>query len=103
MLGSLGNSFPGPGPAPSVPESSSVSMSVIRPAPSSISLAEASRRVGFQLQTPDPASLPAGFDKTPQVQVIPANEYRYTFDKSKAAAYYRAQNRPEVNLPDKFD
>src|SRR5207302_1523511 len=43
------------------------------------------------------------FDQAPQVQVIPANEFRYTFDKSKASAYYRSQNRPQVNLPDKLD
>jgi hypothetical protein len=76
---------------------------LLLPQPSAVSLAEASRQVGFALQTPDPATLPAGVDKTPQVQVIPANEVRFTFDKAKASGYYRSTGRAEVSLPDKFD
>jgi len=73
------------------------------PQPRTVDLAEASRLVGFALQTPDPAALPTGLDKTPQVQVIAANEIRFTFDKAKASGYYRSTGHPEVNLPDKFD
>jgi hypothetical protein len=69
----------------------------------SVSLAEASQSIGFPLQTPDPASLPAGLDKTPQVRVMPASQVRFTFDKAKARAYYQSTGHPEVNLPDKFD
>ena len=36
-----------------------------------VSIAEASQTVSFPVQTPDPASLPPGFDKTPTVHVIP--------------------------------
>ncbi len=69
----------------------------------SVSLAEAQRQLGFPLQTPDPKALPAGLDPTPQVQVIPANEIRFTFDKAQASSYYRSSGHPEVTLPDRFD
>jgi hypothetical protein len=66
-------------------------------------LTDAAAKVGFPLKTPDSAALPAGMNTTPQVQVIPANEIRFTFDKTKAAEYYRANGHPEVTLPDRFD
>ncbi|MCA1644345.1 MAG: hypothetical protein LC797_02365 [Chloroflexi bacterium] len=66
------------------------------------SLAEASQAVGFKLQTPDPATLPAGLG-APRVQVMPAGQVRFTFDKSKASAYFTSTGHPEVTLPDKFD
>ena len=67
------------------------------------SVAEASQRVGFALKTPDPTSLPAGLSPTPRIQVIPADEIRFTFDAAKARAYFQATGHPEVNLPDRFD
>jgi hypothetical protein len=67
------------------------------------SVAEASQQVGFALKTPDPALLPAGVDRTPHIQVIPADEIRFTFDKTKAHAYFQSTGHPEVSLPDKFD
>jgi hypothetical protein len=68
-----------------------------------LSLSEASQAVGFSLQTPDPTTLPAGVDKTPHIQVMPASQIRFTFDKNKARAYYQSTGHPEVTLPDKFD
>jgi hypothetical protein len=69
-----------------------------------VSLAEAAQTVGFSLQTPDPALLrPLGIDQPPTVQVVPANQVRFTFDKAKAGAYFKSTGHPEVNLPDKFD
>jgi hypothetical protein len=68
-----------------------------------VTLAEASQAVGFKLETPDPATLPAGLDKTPRVQVMPSSQIRFTFDKTKAAAYFKSTGHPEVTVPDKFD
>jgi hypothetical protein len=67
------------------------------------SVAEASRRVGFPVQQPDPAALPAGLAPTPKVQVWPSNQFRFTFDREKAQAYYRTTGHPEVSLPARFD
>ena len=67
------------------------------------SVAEASQRVGFALKMPDPASLPAGLSPTPRIQVIPADEIRFTFDAARARAYFQATGHPEVSLPDRFD
>jgi hypothetical protein len=71
--------------------------------PALVSVAEASQAIGFKLETPDPAMLPAGLDKTPQVRVTPASQVRFTFDKTKASAYFKSTGHPEVTLPDKFD
>ena len=60
----------------------------------SASLAEAGQSVGFTLQTPDPATLPAGLDKAPQVRVMPASQVRFTFDKTKASAYFQSTDTP---------
>jgi hypothetical protein len=68
-----------------------------------VTLAEAAQQIGFAIQVPDPATLPAGMDKTPRVQVMEAQQIRFTFDKAKASAFYRSINHPEVTLPDKFD
>lgn len=66
-------------------------------------MAEASQRVGFPLQQPDPAALPAGLNPTPIVQVAPATEYRLTFDRAKAAEYFKSTGHPELSLPEKFN
>jgi hypothetical protein len=68
-----------------------------------VSLAEAGQVVGFTLKTPDPATLPAGFDTTPRVRVMPAYQMRFTFDRNKARAYFQSTGHPEINLPEKFD
>jgi hypothetical protein len=69
-----------------------------------VTLAEASQTVAFGLQTPDPAVLKKlGLDQPPTVQVVPANQVRFTFDKAKASAYFKSTGHPEVSLPDKFD
>jgi hypothetical protein len=67
------------------------------------SVAEASQRVGFALKTPDPTKLPAGMSPTPRIQVLPADEVRFTFDAAKARAYFQATGHPEVSLPDRFE
>jgi hypothetical protein len=69
----------------------------------SASLAEAGQSVGFTLLTPDPATLPAGLDTAPQIHVMAASQIRFTFDKTKASAYFKSTGHPEVSLPDKFD
>jgi hypothetical protein len=67
-------------------------------------LAEAAQQIGFPIQVPDPRTLPAGMDPTPRVEVMPAQQIRFTFDKAKAAEYFlRTRRTPEVSLPDKFD
>jgi hypothetical protein len=68
-----------------------------------VTTAEAAHTVGFELLTPDPATLPPGLSKTPTVKVSPASQMRFTFDKAKAQAYYRATGHPDVSVPDKFD
>ncbi len=65
-------------------------------------LAEASQAIGFKLETPDPALLPTGMDKTPRVQVMPSSQIRFTFDKTKASNYLKSTGH-EVTVPDKFD
>ncbi len=65
-------------------------------------LAEASQAIGFKLETPDPALLPTGMDKTPRVQVMPGSQIRFTFDKTKASNYLKSTGH-EVTVPDKFD
>ena len=67
------------------------------------SLAAAGQSIGFALQTPDPALLPAGMDRTPQVRVTPASQVRFTFDQAKARAYFQSIGHPEVSVPDKFN
>src|SRR5436305_1835619 len=68
------------------------------------SLAEASQRVGFALKAPDPSTLPADLTAgPPRIQVIPAGEVRFTFDKAKAQAYFQSTGHPEVSLPDRFN
>jgi hypothetical protein len=68
-----------------------------------VSLAEAAQAVGFAIQTPDPATLPAGVDKSPVVRVMPGSQLRFTFDRNKARSYFQSSGHPEVSLPDKFD
>ncbi|HEY3061106.1 MAG TPA: hypothetical protein VGL99_19245 [Chloroflexota bacterium] len=90
-------------------KSGSTTVSTARPgvlrsdAPKQVSLAEAAQQVGFAIQTPDPATLPAGMDRTPRVEVMPAQQYSFTFDKTKAAEYFRSNGRVNVTVPDKFD
>jgi hypothetical protein len=67
------------------------------------SLEEASRAVGFNLQTPDPRVLPAGLDKTPSVQIMPSTQVRFTFNAARARAYFQSTGHPEVSVPEKFD
>jgi len=68
-----------------------------------VTLAEASQAVGFAMQTPDPAALPAGFDKAPEVRVMPGSQVRFTFDKARAQSYFQSTGHADVNVPDKYD
>lgn len=71
---------------------------------SGVTPAEAAQTVGLaKLLTPDPAILPAGVDKTPNIRVMPGQEMKFTFDKKKAEAYFQSTGHANVNLPDKFD
>jgi anti-sigma factor RsiW len=65
-------------------------------------LADASRRVGFDLKQPDSSVIPAGLNRTPTIRVSPAHEERFTFDRAKARAYFDRTGHPEVNLPEKY-
>jgi hypothetical protein len=68
----------------------------------SVSLAEASQRVGFKVTEPDMEALPPGVNKTPTIQLMPGTTIRFTFDRAKALAYYQSQGK-NVNIPAKFD
>ncbi len=68
-----------------------------------VSLADASKTVGFTLLTPDPSTLPATAGKTPTIRVSSGSQFRFTFDKNKARDYFQSTGHPDVNLPDKFD
>jgi hypothetical protein len=68
-----------------------------------VTLAEASQSVGFRIETPDKATLPAGLDTTPKVQVMPASQMRFTVEQAKARNYLQSTGHPEVVVPDKFD
>jgi anti-sigma factor RsiW len=94
-LGNLGTVQTPNGPRP---------IAAVKPEqPRTVTLAEASRTVGFSLETPDPATLPAGIDRTPRIEVTNASQVRFTVDTNKARAYYQSTGHPEVQLPDKFD
>jgi hypothetical protein len=81
--------------------------SVVRAAesqPKAATLAEAADTVGAaNFLLPDPARLPAGVSRTPQVRIVPGSQIHFTFEKKKAQAYYQSSGHPEVSLPDKFD
>ena len=66
------------------------------------SVEEASQRVGFAVAQPDPAALPAGVSRTPRINVASAAQMRFTFDRDKAAAYFRDLGRADLRLPDKL-
>jgi hypothetical protein len=65
-------------------------------------IGEASQRAGFSVRLPDPATIPAGLDKSPRIKFTPASEFRFTFDRDKARAYLQANGRPDVANADKF-
>lgn len=67
-----------------------------------ITLAEAAQTITPFL-TPDPATLPAGIPATPAVHMMPQTQVQFTFNKAKAAAYFKSTGHPEVSLPDKYD
>lgn len=66
-------------------------------------VAEASRRVGFDVKQPSTSTLPAGLSKQPRVLVTPAQEIRFTFDRARAQAYYAQQGKAGLSLPERFD
>ena len=66
------------------------------------SAAEASQRVGFPVKQPDPAALPAGMGTTATVQVWSGSQFRFTLDRAKALAHFRATGHPEVEVPERF-
>ena len=66
------------------------------------SVEEATRRVGFAIAQPDPATLPVGVSRTPKITAAPAGQIRFTFDRDKAAAYFRDLGRTDQRLPDKL-
>src|SRR5439155_10081359 len=67
------------------------------------SLADAVGRVGFTPAQPDQAALPAGLAPTPTIRVVPAQDFRWTFDHAKVVDYLRSVGHPDVAVPSKFD
>jgi hypothetical protein len=68
----------------------------------SVSLGEATQRVGFSVTEPDPGALPPGVSKTPTIQVLPGTTIRFRFDRAKALAYAQSQGKT-LNIPPRFD
>jgi hypothetical protein len=68
-----------------------------------VTAGEAAQTVGFALLAPDPKSLPSGLSSSPNYRVMPGSQFKFTFDKKKAQAYFQSTGHPEVSLPDKFD
>jgi hypothetical protein len=100
-LGSLGRvQLPG---AASQASPAAAARAAERQAQTNISLSDAARTVGFNLLTPDPASLPAVVNKTPNVRVMPVMQVRFTLDKKMADAYFQANGHPDVSVPSRFD
>lgn len=73
------------------------------PQPKPASLAVASKLVGFPVASPDPAQLPAGVRRTPEVLVTSARQLRFTFDSEKAQQWVRGHGGKGTTLPDRFD
>lgn len=67
------------------------------------SLAVASTRVGFPVASPDPARLPPGVTRTPEVLVSSARQLRFTFDTEKAQQWLGQHGGKGTALPDRFD
>lgn len=69
------------------------------------SLAEASRRVGFDVQGVEPSALPAGARAEPMIYVVPERKRTvvFTFDREKARRFVAEEGHPDVRLPAKFD
>jgi hypothetical protein len=55
------------------------------------------------VKEPPTAALPAGVTGKPAITVYTGGEFRFTFDKAKAAAYFQSIGRSNISLPDKFD
>jgi len=72
----------------------------LRPEPVN-SVGAASRRVGFPVAVPDPATLPAGVRRTPEVMVSAARQLRFTFDSEKASQWVKQHGGKA--LPERFD
>ena len=68
-----------------------------------VTLAEASRAVGFAVKTPDPAQLPASLAGQPRILVTPAMHQRFTFDKVKADAYLQSTGHAGFVIPPQYD
>jgi hypothetical protein len=66
-------------------------------------IGDAIQQVGFVPRVPDQSALPAGLETTPVVQVVPASEVRFTFDRAKAREYFDRTGHPDLVLPEKFD
>jgi hypothetical protein len=67
------------------------------------SVADASQRVGFSVSRPQESALPPDLATAPIVQVSPAFEVRFTFDRAKARAHFDRTGQSGVVLPEKFD
>jgi len=68
------------------------------------SVAAAAARVGFPIARPDSARLPAGVGTTPKAYVSAARQLRFTFDRSKAQAWFQHKgDGAAVALPARFD
>jgi hypothetical protein len=73
-----------------------------RPEPVS-SIAEATQRAGFDVRVPPDTALPATLNSEPRISVLKPNEVRFTFDRARAAEYFKSINRSELQLPDRIN
>jgi len=81
-----------------------VSGNLDAPTPQQVdSLSTAGRRVGFPVAVPDPARLPAGVRRTPQILVSEPRQLRFTFDSEKAAQWVGQRGGRSKALPERFD
>jgi hypothetical protein len=68
------------------------------------SLGEASRMAGFEVKQVARGVLPRGVAATPdRIMVMRSQTARITFDRDQALAYFKANGRGDVQLPERFD
>lgn len=62
----------------------------------------AAKLVGFPLQRPDPATLPAGAG-APRVELMTGGETRFKLEQARAKEYFASIGRADLRLPERLD
>jgi hypothetical protein len=66
--------------------------------------AEAGRLAGFDVRPVDRAALPRGVAATPErIFVVKPATARIEFNRDRALAYFKANGRPDAQIPERFD